>query len=181
MDNRLRTTRRLPTGGSTSSKPRERGVSLVEMAISTSLLVAILGMIYTTADVASSVSRSDAAKMRGEVAYRDAFYRMRGELVNATMQKDPHSNLPRYSIFFDTDGEVVPVWSTSIEYRVDTQGLLTRRQDGHTDVIGAGFTSMTFVATERGSFHVTATTMQLEPQSGVSENLTHEMDIAPVN
>jgi hypothetical protein len=176
----------------------ERGVGLLEAAISTSLIVAILGMVYTTADVASSVNRWDAARLREEVTYREAFHRMREELMNSTMQKDPRTNLPRYSILAGPDGrqtlrfqklaaarfedgEIEAVWSTNIEYRVDSTGVLTRTQDGRTDLVGAGFESMTFAATERGSFKIVARTVQKSFKNGAPQTATHEMDIAPAN
>lgn len=176
----------------------ERGVGLLEAAISTSLIVAILGMVYTTADVASSVSRWDAARLREEVTYREAFHRMREELMNSTMQRDPKTNLPRYAIITQADGtqtlrfqkvaaarfqngEIEAVWSSNIEYRVDSRGMLTRTQDGRTDILGAGFESMTFAGTDRGTFQIVARTIQRNFKSGTSQTVTHDMHIAPVN
>lgn len=177
---------------------KQRGTTLVEMAISTSLIVAVLGITYTAADVVNSVNKNDQAKLKQEVGYRDVLYRLRQELRHCSTDKDPRTNLPRWEITTDANGrqklrvqkiigarlvagELEPKWSSDIEFWVEPDGRVARREDGRVRHLGGGFKTMYFQVTDKGAFKLTAVTRWKHPKTGQWKDVTHDIEVKPLN
>ncbi len=176
----------------------ERGTTIVELAVSTSLIVAVLGITFTAADVVNSVNRTDQAKLRQEVGYREILERIERELLASTTRRDPVRNLHRYEITSDASGrqhlriqkvvgaklsggELEPVWSSDIEWFANDQGRICRVQDGETQRFGTGFVGLFFDVTDQGEFLVTTTNRWRNPRSGAWTEDTHKIKVRPLN
>lgn len=188
------------TIGEPTRVPREgeRGMGLVEMAISVSLTVAILGVTYTAADVVHSVNRWDQAKLKQDVAFRDALRLLRKELKMASVERDPKTNQSRYRIYTNAKGQMVlriqtvsgakivsgelePDWSSDISFHVDAKGRLVRTQDGEARIMGSGFKGMYFEVTDKGFFRITAEMEILHPKTHKPMLITKVFDVKPLN
>ncbi len=180
------------------SREGERGLGLVEMAISVSLTVAILGITYTAADVVHSVNRWDQAKLKQDVAFRDALRSLRKELKMASVERDPKTNQSHYRIFTNGKGQMVlsiqtvsgakivsgelePVWSSDISFHVDDKGHLIRAQDGIARIMGSGFKSMYFEVTDKGLFRVTSELEIKHPKTHKLMLVSKVFDVKPLN
>ena len=186
-----------PTDLSTTRRS-ERGTTLIELAVSSSLIVAVLGITYAAADVVNTVNRTDQAKLRQEVGYREILERVERELLASTTQRDPRSNLHRFEITSDSNGrqhlriqkvvgarlvgiEIEPIWSSDIEWFCNDAGQVCRTQDGETARFGSGFQGLFFEATDQGAFVVTATNRWRHPKSGRWTEDTHKLKVRPLN
>lgn len=184
--------------GTPTQRDSERGTTLVEIAVSTSLIFAVLGITYTAADVVNTVNRADQAKLRQEVGYREVLERIERELLASTTQRDPRSNLHRYEITSDSSGrqhlriqkvvgarlvagEIEPVWSSDIEWFCNDDGQVCRTQDDETRRFGSGFQGLYFEVTDQGEFIVTATNRWRQPKSGRWTEDTHKLKVRPLN
>ncbi|GEM_PF-6228307 len=181
-----------------ATREGERGLGLVEMAVSVSLTVAILGITYTAADVVHSVNRWDQAKLKQDVAFRDALRSLRKELKMASVERDPITNQNRYRIFTNGKGQMVlsiqtvsgaqiasgelePVWSSDITFNVDAKGHLIRTQDGVARILGSGFRNMYFEVTDKGMFKVTAELEIKHPKTNKMMLVTKVFEVKPLN
>lgn len=179
-------------------RPKERGTTVVELAVSASLIVAVLGITYTAADVVNSVNRTDQAKLRQEVSYRTILEKIERELLASTTKRDPRTNLFRYEITNDAEGnqhlriqkvvgarlvsgEIEPVWSSDIEWFGNGKGQVCRKQDKDTKSFGSGFQGLFFDVTDQGEFVVTATNRWRHPKSGRWTEETHKLKVRPLN
>lgn len=176
----------------------ERGTTIVELAVSSSLIVAVLGITYTAADVVNSVNRTDQAKLKQEVGYRTVLDKIERELLASTTKRDPRTNLFRYEITNDAAGnqhlriqkvvgarlvagEIEPVWSSDIEWYAGVKGEVCRKQDGKVDRFGSGFQGLFFEVTDQGEFVVTATNRWRNPKSSKWSEETHKLKVRPLN
>ena len=160
----------------------EQGFTLVEAATSVSLLVAILGVTYVTADAVTTVNRANQSKLKEDVGFRRSLHGLRDELRLTSTEPDPKTNVKRYSITahgnsqmikFQTlvgatmqNQEAVPVWSTPITVLINDKSQLVRIQDGKRRVIASGYLGIWFNVTVRGTFVVATKTYQRDPKSG---------------
>ncbi|MCA8970238.1 MAG: hypothetical protein KDC95_10655 [Planctomycetes bacterium] len=180
------------------ARAHERGTTVIELAVSASLIVAVLGITFTAADVVNSVNRTDQAKLRQEVGYREILERIERELLASTTKRDPRTNLHRYEISSDaagrqhlriqqvagakmSNGEVEPIWSSDIEWYADEAGHVCRTQDGETTRFGTGFVGLFFEVTDQGEFVVTTTNRWRNPRSGSWTEDTHKVKVRPLN
>ena len=176
----------------------ESGTSIVELSVSASLIVAVLGITYTAADVLHSVQRTDQKRLRQEVSARDALARIKADLRASSVDRDPRTQLPRFEIMSGAsgqqrlrlqriqgarvvNGELQATWSSDIEYWVDGEGRLVRLQDGKREALGRGFKSLFVEVSARGLFRVLAIGKWRHPQSGKWKEETHEVRVRPLN
>ena len=176
----------------------ETGTTIVELSVSASLIVAVLGITYTAADVVHSVQRSDQQRLHQELGAREALKRIEADLRASSIDRDPVSQLHRFEITSGTSGqqrlrlqriegaklisgELQATWSSDIEYWVDNEGRLLRAQDNKHECLGRGFKSLFFEVSPQGLFRVLAVGKWRHPRSGKWREETHEIRVRPLN
>ena len=174
----------------------ERGMTLVEMTIASVLLVAVVMMTYTTTVVVTKYNQRNDAQLRQESSYRRVLEKLRGELRDTTAQRDPKTNLPRFSISqvdgrdqlsfqklvgaTTVNGELTPLWSTNIVISYDATGTVYRTQDGQSVPIASGIKRLEFKEGS-GNFEINCVTSWRDPKTGKSKDISHGMQVKPLN
>jgi len=174
----------------------ERGMTLVEMIIASVLFVAVVMMTYTTTIVVTKYNQRNDAQLRQETSYRRVLEKLRAELVDATTEKDPKTNLPRFSISqvngrdqlsfqkligaTTVNGELTPLWSTNIAISSDAKGNVVRTQDGEGVTIASGIKELRFSQVGDG-FKIDCVTSWRDPKTGKHKDVSHAMQVKPLN
>lgn len=181
---------------SSSLSHGQRGMTLVEMMIASVLLVAVVMMTYTTTVVVTQYNQRNDAQLEQETSYRRVLEKVRAELLDTTTERDPKTNLPRYSISqvdgrdqlsfqklvgaTTVNGELTPLWSSNIVISYDADGNVARSQDGESVTIASGIKELRF--TQVGdSFRIDCVTSWRDPKTGKHKDVDHAMQVKPLN
>ena len=175
----------------------ERGMTLVEVTIASTLIIAILGLTHSSALAVHEANQFGEAKMAREATSRDVLAKVGEELKGATLPRDPRTNQYRYTI--DNSGtppkltfqvlagaqmvgtEIQAIWSSDIVITTSNDGVLTRTQNGRVTVLGRRIKTMTFETTLTGKFKLTAVTEQLNRKTGKLVDVADFVYIQPDN
>ena len=174
----------------------EHGFTVVEAAISSFLFLAIVAVIYSTTVIVTRYKASNDAEFAAETAYRQVLDMLKEELSDSSLDRDPITNQPRFSVETDgsgrqslrfqklvgaetVGGEVSARWSSDILITYDDEGHVYRVQDGTSIVVGSGVSELRFETTSSNKFRVVCVTDWLDPRTGRVEQQEHEILIRP--
>ncbi len=182
---------------SAQNTSRQRGMTIVEMVAATALIFVIVIVTQSSIFAIQTVNQQGETVLRQEATSRDTLAKISDELALATLENDPSTNLPRYSIVADIDGnqvlrfqklvgislvddEIEAIWSPYITIRVDDRQRVIRTEQGRNSVLGSGIKHLFFDATG-GGFNVQCVTSTRDPKTGSTKDITHGIHVAPTN
>ncbi len=143
-------------------RARESGMTLVEVAISSALLVAVLLVAVTTTQTMSQMIRTGEAESGTIDRVREVLYQVKQDIAASSLVPDPVSGVARVQIETATHGgqrvrlrrvdgatlaagSLATVWSPWITWEMDAAGSVWRTLDGETPrLIARGMNSLAF-------------------------------------
>ena len=175
----------------------QSGMTIVELGIASVLVLAIIGLTHSSTIAVHSATQYSEKRLAQEASSRTVLETIKRDLRDATVEKDPKTNLYRYSIstnkwlkqqldFQKLEGadivgtEVEPVWSSSITLTVNDKNQVVRTQDGNTRILGVGVKDIFFETTLSGKFKVTAVTSRPD-RKGKTMDVHEVMYVKPKN
>lgn len=155
---------------------RQDGMTLVETLVSLVVLVALMVLIGGAAVSITGMQQQSQVRLKAHEASRVLLGKLREELSACTAEKDLETDLFRFEAFVDANGktairlqtlagtrmaggELVGLWSSWIEYHVQPDGVVVRRQDGKETVVVRGIESIGLSISPALRFRVTCTVL----------------------
>lgn len=176
----------------------QTGLSAIETMISLVVLVAIIVLAGGAATSITSLQRQSQSRLQAERTARTLLGKLREELLACTQEKDPLNDLNRYESRTDAEGrsilrfqvmtgshmeggELVPDWSSWIEYRVESNGVVTRTADGATMTVATGVDRLQLSALPSGRFEILCVTTHADTATGRTITRTDRERVMPLN
>lgn len=175
----------------------ERGLTIVELLVSTVLTFVLAGLGYGAVVFLHSSTSFNEAKLHQEATYRDTLHWLREELRMASLDPDPATGLLRYRIedvpgagkalvYKKIEGarivghDLQTVWSPEIRISSDAQGVLRRFVGDQATIVTRGIKHLDFLVAS-GAFVVSVTTVIRDPRTGMSTDVVESVRIRPSN
>ena len=181
-----------------TARRREAGFTILEVAVVSALLVGVVSLTFGAISAVTSYNEYGKSKLQDRRGPRATLALLRAEFSQSTLERDPRTNVPRFTVTVDGAGnsvvdyqvllgarlasdEVEATWSGTRQVSLDakTGRLILRRDDGSQSIIGTGFASFVVGVTLDGRIRVACNIVPRGKKHG-EKNRERKLSIRPL-